>query len=181
VTTGPSTMLAQKFAPQHSHLHKILIIDDNISGDMFPNEDTNTKRFIIGQLKWIAIFILIWIGISFVIPFPFSLPVVVGLFILIGYLIRKRALRKQENNRESTSSEEFHNLNSKTSTVFCIYCGNERDSTGEFCSRCGRQNSLNIKICHKCRSYMSSDSQFCANCGQKFEDRSNPVHGSSLL
>jgi hypothetical protein len=64
---------------------------------MFPNEGTTTKQFLIGQLIWIGIFLAVWLGISFVIPFPFSLPVIIGIFILIGYYLRRRALRKQKN------------------------------------------------------------------------------------
>jgi hypothetical protein len=58
------------------------------------NIDPNTKRFIFDRLKWIGIYTSISFLVLFLLPFPYNLISIFGLYILVTYL-RVRSLRKK--------------------------------------------------------------------------------------
>jgi hypothetical protein len=51
-----------------------------------------TEKWI--QFKWIGISLAITIVIIFLVPFPFSLPIIIGISIWLSFYMRKRALKK---------------------------------------------------------------------------------------
>lgn len=53
---------------------------------------SNTKNFILNQFTWIGISFVINIVISLFIPFPYSLIVIVAVFILLGYYFSKKRI-----------------------------------------------------------------------------------------
>ena len=57
------------------------------------NLDDNTKRFIIHRLMWLLIFMGSGIVLVFLLPFPFDLISIVGLFVLTTYL---RGMREKK-------------------------------------------------------------------------------------
>ena len=54
----------------------------------------NNKQFAFNQLIWIVISIGISLAISRLLPFPISIVAIVGVFILLGYYMRKRTMGK---------------------------------------------------------------------------------------
>lgn len=141
------------------------------------------------QFKWIGISLAMSIVISFFVPFPFSLPIIIGVSIWLSFYMRKRALNKNRIERIDTTeqsinspTQQFQALSPKGgNTMFCRYCGKERDSSVEFCSICGRSaqaTSTIMKKCVDCNSLMADDSRFCANCGREFDKP--PAHRSPI-
>jgi len=50
----------------------------------------DTKSLILNQVMWIGLSLGISLLISFFVPFPYSLIVIVAVFVLLGYYFRKR-------------------------------------------------------------------------------------------
>jgi len=54
----------------------------------------NNKQFLLNQVLWIGISLGISIVISIILPFPISLVVIIGVFILLSMYIRKIMLKR---------------------------------------------------------------------------------------
>lgn len=52
----------------------------------------NNKDFILNQVMWIGISLGISLLISILVPFPYSLIVIVIVFVLMGYFFRRRRI-----------------------------------------------------------------------------------------
>lgn len=147
-----------------------------------------TEKWI--QFKWIGISLAMSIVIIFLVYFPFSLPMIIGVSILLSFYMRKGALNKNRIERKDTIQlsinsppQQSQALSPKSgNTIFCRYCGKERDSSVEFCSICGssaQATSTIIKKCVDCNSLMADDSSFCANCGREFDKP--PAYRSPII
>ena len=96
------------------------------------NELSKNKDFISQQLLWIAISLGISLVISLFIPFPFSLPIIIAVFILLSFYMRKRALKKMG----LSGSSMFGGYGSGSSlSYYCMSCGTKHNQAA--CPRCG--------------------------------------------
>ena len=91
---------------------------------------TSNKQILMGQIKWVGIGLAISLGISFVVPFPFSLPVMIGVFIWLGFYMTKRAMRKV-----GMSGAPLFGGNSSLLNYYCMSCGKKHNKAA--CPKCG--------------------------------------------
>ena len=54
----------------------------------------NDKRFLIYQLKWMSVYIAMGVPIALVLPFPVSLFVALGAFVLLNFIRTRRMLKR---------------------------------------------------------------------------------------
>ena len=94
------------------------------------NMDSGTKRFLVQQLMWIGVSFAISIAISLVVPFPYSLPVIIGLFIMVGYYVRKRQLRAGGGGIFGPMQQYGGGVD-----YYCMACGAKHNQAA--CPRCG--------------------------------------------
>jgi len=103
--------------------------------------DSDTKRFIIHRLKWLIIFVVAGIILVFLLPFPFDLISVAGLFLLMTYLRSKSEMKRFGGTggiRDlfgSFSSSKSNNGQSKPLKYYCMSCGKEHSDIA--CPNCG--------------------------------------------
>ncbi|MGD1837319.1 MAG: hypothetical protein ACPKPY_04590 [Nitrososphaeraceae archaeon] len=90
--------------------------------------DFNNRGFLFQQLIWIGISLAISLAISIIIPFPYSLPIIMGVFILLSFYIRKRTLK-----RLGVSGATMFGNN--TVNYYCMNCGTKHNQLS--CPRCG--------------------------------------------
>ena len=105
------------------------------------NIDDDTKRFILHRLKWLGLYLGIGLILVFVLPSPYDLISVFGLFILVNYL-RARSVMKRYGGMGkvkdlfgSLSSSFSDNNQSRPLKYFCMRCGKEHKEIA--CPNCG--------------------------------------------
>jgi hypothetical protein len=105
------------------------------------NHDDDTKRFFVRQLKWSILYVGIGIILVLVLPFPYDLASVLGLFILVNFL-RSRSILKRFGGTGgikdlfgSFSSSMFRNDPSRPLKYYCMNCGIEHREIA--CPNCG--------------------------------------------
>ncbi|HMH11422.1 MAG TPA: hypothetical protein VK553_11965 [Candidatus Nitrosopolaris rasttigaisensis] len=95
------------------------------------------KQFFINQLVWIGISFGISIMISMLIPFPISLVVIVGTFLLLNFYLRRRMIARMGSVKGTIMGGMF----SPTSTdggslkYYCMSCGMQHKQAA--CPTCG--------------------------------------------
>ncbi|OLC22525.1 MAG: hypothetical protein AUH71_06230 [Thaumarchaeota archaeon 13_1_40CM_4_48_7] len=94
--------------------------------------DPNSKRFMQTQMMWIVLSLGISFALSFLIPFPYSLFAIVGVFLGINYFMRKKQLRMM--GRMGGISSMFGG-GEKPVVFYCITCGFKHNKRS--CPRCG--------------------------------------------
>ncbi|HYZ59639.1 MAG TPA: hypothetical protein VE544_08275, partial [Nitrososphaeraceae archaeon] len=52
------------------------------------------RDFFSQQLMWIGIYVVISLAISFIVPFPYSLPIIIGVVILLSFFVRRRMFKR---------------------------------------------------------------------------------------
>jgi len=62
--------------------------------------DINNKQFLLNQIIWIGISLAISIAISIILPFPVSLVVIVGVFVLLSIYIRRIMMKRMDAGRD---------------------------------------------------------------------------------
>jgi hypothetical protein len=92
----------------------------------------NNKNFILQQLKWISIYFAISIVISFIIPFPYSIIVIIPVVLFLSFYIRRREMRKF-----GGGVENFSMFNSNKINYYCMVCGTKHDNL--MCPKCGSE------------------------------------------
>ena len=104
------------------------------------NGDDNTKRFIIDRLKWIGVYLSIGFILILLLPPPYGLISVFGLFIMINFL-RMRSIMKRYGGTGAIK-DMFRSLSSSMSgnqyrplKYYCIGCGKEHREIA--CPNCG--------------------------------------------
>ena len=105
------------------------------------NIDDDTKRFIIYRLKWLGLYLGIGLVLVFLLPPPYDLISVFGLFILINFF-RTRSMMKRYGGT-SGIKDMFRSLSSSMSgnnqyrplKYFCMGCGKEHREIA--CPNCG--------------------------------------------
>jgi apolipoprotein N-acyltransferase len=99
-----------------------------MKGDRIGLSSVNAQ-FLINQLVWIGISIGISIMISMLIPFPISLVVIVGTFLLLNFYLRRRMMTRMGSlNGTSTIGGMFISTMAYGSSplkYYCISCGTQ--------------------------------------------------------
>jgi hypothetical protein len=80
-------------------------------------------------LKWIGISLGIILAISLFVPFPYSLPIIIVVLILLSFYMRKRALRRM--GISGTTSM----FGSSSLSYYCMTCGTKHNQAA--CPKCG--------------------------------------------
>jgi hypothetical protein len=95
------------------------------------------KQFFINQLVWIAISFGISITISMLIPFPVSLVVIVGTFLLLNFYLRKRMISRIGSVKGTIMGGIFSPTSSDGGSLkyYCMSCGTQHKQS--FCFKCG--------------------------------------------
>jgi hypothetical protein len=102
----------------------------------------NDKQFLIYQLKWMGIYVGIGFAISLVLPFPISLLVALGAFLLLNFIRRRRMLKRSGINMKglfrslsSTASSSSSMYGYNPLKYYCMSCGKEHKEIA--CPNCG--------------------------------------------
>jgi hypothetical protein len=97
----------------------------------------NNKQFVFNQIIWMGISFGISIAISMLVPFPISLVIIMGVFILLNLYMRNRMMRRMGMGSGmlfgSMSSSSIFDGNSVM--YYCMSCGMQHKQAA--CRRCG--------------------------------------------
>ena len=98
---------------------------------------SNNKQFLMNQMIWIGISIGISLTISMLVPFPFSLVAIIGIFILLNFYMRKRMMSRLGGGGRgvgmfSSMSSMFEN---NSLNYYCMTCGTKHRESA--CPKCG--------------------------------------------
>jgi hypothetical protein len=105
------------------------------------NIDDNTRRFIIHRLKWAGLYLGIGLILVLVLPAPYGLISIFGLFILINF-VRVRGIMKRYGGAGGIKdlfgylfSSTSGNDQSRPLKYYCMNCGKEHREIA--CPNCG--------------------------------------------
>jgi hypothetical protein len=104
-------------------------------------------RFLGILLTWMGISLAISLAISFILPFPWSLAVIIGIFLLLDFYLIRKANRRTRNGHSESSV--FYSL----SSLFSSDYDNDRSANSGlkyYCISCGVQHKQ--VSCPKCSS-----------------------------
>src|SRR5712691_8771647 len=93
----------------------------------------NNKQFLLNQLMWIGISLVISIVISIILPFPVSLVVIVGIFILLSMYMRKIMMKRMGAGRGGGIFAS--GIGSGKLKYYCMNCGAQHNQVA--CPKCG--------------------------------------------
>jgi hypothetical protein len=95
------------------------------------------KQFFINQLIWIGISFGISITISMLVPFPISLVVIVGAFLLLNFYLRKRMISRIGGVKGTVMGGIFSPTLSDGGSLkyYCMSCGTQHKQVA--CPECG--------------------------------------------
>jgi hypothetical protein len=109
-----------------------------VKGDKLGLSSVN-KQFHINQLVWLGISFGISIMISMLIPFPISLVIIVGTFLLLNVYLRRRMMARMGSLK---ASNILGGMFSPTATYsssplkyYCMSCGTQHKQVA--CPKCG--------------------------------------------
>lgn len=92
----------------------------------------SNRDFFFQQLMWIGIYVVISLAISFTVPFPYSLPILIGVIILLSFYVRRRLLKRMG----MTGTSMFGGYGSGNSIrYYCMNCGTKHNQIA--CPKCG--------------------------------------------
>ena len=90
---------------------------------------SNDKQFLIYQLKWLSIYMSIGAVIALVLPFPVSLLVALGAFVLLNFIRTRRMLKRAgvdiKGLFRSFSSASMGGGQYSPIKYYCMSCGKE--------------------------------------------------------
>jgi hypothetical protein len=96
-------------------------------------------QFLINQLVWIGISFGISITISMLVPFPISLVVIVGTFLLLNFYLRRRMMARMGSlNATGIMGGMFSPTTAYSSSAlkyYCMSCGTQHKQIA--CPKCG--------------------------------------------
>ena len=102
--------------------------------DQIITEKMDNKQFLMQQMLWIGISLGISITISMIVPFPYSLVIIIGIFILLNFYMRNRMMKKM-----GTGMGMFGSFSSpfagNSVNYYCMSCGTKHREAA--CPRCG--------------------------------------------
>ncbi|MFY9566597.1 MAG: hypothetical protein WAM27_09585 [Nitrososphaeraceae archaeon] len=97
------------------------------------------KRFLIYQLKWMSVYIAMGAAIALVLPFPVSLFVALGAFVLLNFIRTRRMLKRAGVDMKglfrSFSSASMNGGQYTPIKYYCMSCGKEHREIA--CPNCG--------------------------------------------
>ena len=99
----------------------------------------SNRQFLTNQLIVMAISFGISIAISMIIPFPISLAVIIGVFILLNFYMRNRMMRKM--GMGTGGGGIFNSMSSSVAAsnsslkYYCMSCGTQHNQAE--CPNCG--------------------------------------------
>jgi hypothetical protein len=100
---------------------------------------SNDKQFLIYQLKWLSIYMSIGAVIALVLPFPVSLLVALGAFVLLNFIRTRRMLKRAgvdiKGLFRSFSSASMGGGQYSPIKYYCMSCGKEHREIA--CPNCG--------------------------------------------
>ena len=88
----------------------------------------NNKSFLYQQLKWIAIYFVISFIISIIVPFPYSLVVIVSIVLILSIYIRRREMARFK-------VDNFSMFDSNKVNYYCMMCDTKHNNL--MCPKCG--------------------------------------------
>lgn len=88
----------------------------------------NNKSFLYQQLKWIAIYFVISFIISIIVPFPYSLIVIVSIVLILSLYIRRREMARFK-------VDNFSMFDSNKVNYYCMMCDTKHNNL--MCPKCG--------------------------------------------
>ncbi len=94
----------------------------------------NNRGFLLNQLIWIGISLGISIAISIILPFPMSLVVIIGVFILLSFYMRK-VMMKRMGSGKGTTGIFGSGIGSDKLKYYCMNCGTQHSQAA--CPKCG--------------------------------------------
>ena|ERR1051325_6993890 len=93
--------------------------------------DYDTKRFLGKQVMWIGVSLGISFALSVILPFPVSVIAMIGVFVFMSYVIRKRQMQ-----RMGLTGSGFSAFGpSKGVSYYCTNCGTKHNQAS--CPHCG--------------------------------------------
>src|SRR5919109_1961229 len=100
----------------------------------------NNKQFLLHQLKWIGIYFSIGGTIALILPFPVSLIVALGAFVLLNFIRTRRMLKRAGADikglfRSLSSSASMGSGQYNPIKYYCMSCGKEHKEIA--CPNCG--------------------------------------------
>jgi hypothetical protein len=101
----------------------------------------NSKQFLGNLLKWMGISLAISLTVSLILPFPISLVVIIGIYLLLNFYLNRRAIAKMRDNGVETFgsiSSMFGSMSGMTGSslkYYCISCGTQHKQVS--CPSCG--------------------------------------------
>jgi hypothetical protein len=106
------------------------------------NIDNDTKRFLTNRIKWIGLYLGISLVLVLLLPFPYDLVSVFGLYILVNFL-RVRGIILKGHGGKCGIKDLFSSLFPSTSSTdkdrplryYCMSCGKEHKEIA--CPNCG--------------------------------------------
>ena len=81
----------------------------------------NNKSFLYQQLKWIAIYFVISFIISIIVPFPYSLVVIVSIVLILSIYIRRREMARFK-------VDNFSMFDSNKVNYYCMMCDTKHNN-----------------------------------------------------
>ena len=98
--------------------------------------DNNNKQFLMNQMMWFTISIAISITISLLLPFPISLAVIIGVFILLNFYMRKMMMRRMGMGGAGGMFGSMSSMFGDNSlNYYCMSCGTKHKEAA--CPKCG--------------------------------------------
>ena len=96
---------------------------------------SNNKQFLFNQLLWLGISLGLSFAISILLPFPLSLVVIIGVFIMLNFYMRKRMMRRMGRGGMFGSMASNSMTGDNSLKYYCMSCGTQHRQTG--CPNCG--------------------------------------------
>ena len=101
---------------------------------------SNDKQFLIYKLKWMGIYIAMGAAIALILPFPVSLFVALGAFVLLNFIRTRRMLKRAGVDikglfRSLSSSTSMGGVQYSPIKYYCMSCGKEHKEIA--CPNCG--------------------------------------------
>ena len=105
---------------------------------IFSSDNNSNKQFLGNLLLWMGVSLAISLTISLILPFPISLVVIIGIFLLLNFYLRRRAIAKMRNNGVEmfgSISSMFGGISGSPLKYYCISCGTQHKLAA--CPKCG--------------------------------------------
>jgi hypothetical protein len=95
----------------------------------------NNNQFLFNQMIWMGISFGISIAISMLVPFPISLVIIMGVFILLNLYMRNRMMRRMGMGSGMLFGSMSSMFNGNSVRYYCMSCGMQHKQAA--CPKCG--------------------------------------------